>query len=99
MSTLHLLNKAPQHPRFAQCLSAAQVAGEGPHGILLIENGVFCASQPELVAAINKGVSVWVLASDAAARGMTAQIAEAMVLIDYNRFVELTTQFDKAVSW
>lgn len=99
MSTLHLLNKTSQHPRVAQCLSAARMAGEGAHGILLFENGVLCTTQPELVAAMKKGLSVWVLAPDAAARGLTAQIDKAMVLIDYDRFVELTAQFDNVVSW
>ncbi|WP_097461534.1 sulfurtransferase complex subunit TusB [Mangrovitalea sediminis] len=99
MSTLHLLNKTPDRERARQCLAAASASEAGPHGILLLENGVFCAVNPDWRQALEDGLPLWALTPDVAARSLTARLPSGIQQIDYDAFVELTTRFDNVVSW
>jgi len=90
IQTLHILNKSPEHPRFARCLSVA-----GPDdAVLLIENGVLglgaaIASAPGKLLA---------LAPDMTARGMNDG-SGSVETIDYDGMVELTTRAQQVISW
>ncbi|MDY6814302.1 MAG: sulfurtransferase complex subunit TusB [Pseudomonadota bacterium] len=91
IQTLHILNKSPEHPRFARCLSMA-----GPEdAILLIENGVlgFAAAAPGGTTA-----KLLALAPDLAARGMDID-SRPVETIDYDGMVELTTRAKQVISW
>jgi len=88
IETLHILNKSPEHPRFARCLS---VAGQND-AILLIENGVL-----GLQAASGRVAGKLVaLAPDAAARGIESEPVES---VDYGGMVALTTRAQQVISW
>jgi len=90
IQTLHILNKSPEHPRFARCLSIAGPADT----ILLIENGVLGLG----AASDRASGKVMVLAPDMAARGVNSS-AELAEIIDYERMVELTTRAQQVISW
>lgn len=88
--TLHILNKSPEHQRFARCLSMA-----GPDdAILLIENGVLGLG----AASARASGKLMALAPDMAARGMNDS-GESAETIDYERMVELTTRAQQVISW
>lgn len=85
--TLHILNKAPNHPRFEACL-AAQDEGDL---LLLTENAVLALSDRR----IQLPSSIRALASDCQARGISGEGR----LVDYTGMVELTDRFSRIISW
>lgn len=90
LKTLHILNKSPDHPRYALCLNAI-----GPDdGVLLTENGVLAVSQPLKVA----GERCFVLAPDLEARGLAGQIGGNQI-VSFDDMVELTALSERVVSW
>jgi tRNA 2-thiouridine synthesizing protein B len=87
--TLHILNKAPEHSRFAACLGALS-----PGDVLVLsENAVLAlpARQSELPE------GTLAIAADLAARGL--QEAFAAQSIDYAELVRLTEQHPRIISW
>lgn len=90
IQTLHILNKSPEHPRFARCLSMA-----GPKdAVLLIENGALGLG----AASARASGKLMVLAPDMTARGVNDGAGSAEI-IDYERMVELTTRAQQVISW
>lgn len=90
IQTLHILNKSPEHPRFARCLSVA-----GPDDtVLLIENGVLGLG----TAAASTSGKLLALESDMAARGLGDQ-SGTVEIVDYDTMVELTTRAEQVISW
>ncbi|MCG7199583.1 sulfurtransferase complex subunit TusB [Marinobacter pelagius] len=90
IQTLHILNKSPEHPRFARCLSMASP----DDAILLIENGVLGLAS----AAISTSGQLLALAPDMAARGLDDG-STSFETIDYDGMVDLTTRAQQVVSW
>ncbi len=101
MSMLHTVNKSPfERNTLNSCLGHALPGS----AILLIEDGVFGAvegtAQADTLRAALADRAVYVLGPDLLARGMTAEhVIEGIAVVDYNGFVELTTQYDKVQSW
>ena len=90
IQTLHILNKSPEHPRYARCLSMA-----GPEdAVLLIENGVLGLG----TASASTSGKLLALEADMAARGMGGQSGTAET-VDYDAMVELTTRAQQVISW
>lgn len=87
---LHLLNKAPSHPRFQACMEAMGPADQ----LLLLENAVIALV--DKTASLPAGTRA--LASDCEARGLSDKVA-ASALTDMADMVELTDQFTKIISW
>lgn len=86
--TLHILNKAPGHPRFEACLSVFAADDL----LLLMENAVIAladknSSLPACVCA---------LSADCQARGIATRGVE---LVDYAGMVQLTDRFPRIISW
>ncbi|GGE73031.1 hypothetical protein GCM10011533_26780 [Streptosporangium jomthongense] len=90
INTLHILNKAPEHPRSLACMSVLQ-SGDA---LLLTENAVLALA----VNSIDPGVPVFALAPDLAARGLESGIQGAS-LVDYAGMVDLTTHAQKLINW
>ncbi|MBK1871639.1 MULTISPECIES: sulfurtransferase complex subunit TusB [unclassified Marinobacter] len=89
--TLHILNKAPEHPRSGECLRSLNPGD----ALLLIENAALALATPgELTA----GIPVYALSPDVLARGL-AQTARKASLVDFPAMVELTAQAQKVISW
>lgn len=88
--TLHLLNKAPDHPRFSACLQA--IAPDDC--LLLMENAVHGIT----VASLELPAATRVLAADARARGL-AEPAGGVKFVDYDGMVRLTEAHSRIISW
>src|SRR5690606_31406740 len=89
--TLHILNKAPEHPRAAECLRALKPGD----ALLLIESAVLAlAARSDLTA----GIPIYALSPDVLARGL-AQCTQEASLVDFPAMVELTAQAQNVISW
>jgi len=97
---LHLVNRSPSSPAALQACLRAASAGDA---ILLIEDGVYCGKLPEAESSgllqQPEDIALFALEADVFARGIQNQIARAITLIDYDRFVELTEQHNACQNW
>jgi tRNA 2-thiouridine synthesizing protein B len=101
MPVLHIINKSPyDRNSLDTCLRVIR----DDAAILLIEDGIYAlrknaAAADKLKAAVEK-YRVFALEPDLKARGIDPEQAiEGVSLVDYDGFVELTTEYDKLQSW
>ena len=101
MTILHIVNKSP-HERntLDACLRLARPGS----AILLIEDGVYAARKSSdtanLLDMARAKHAVYVLQPDLDARGIrTDQLLEGIDPVDYDGFVQLTTEYSKSQSW
>lgn len=92
INTLHILNKAPDHPRTAHCKHALRPGD----ALLLTENAVLAIS----VAGVHDdaAIPVYALEADAAARGL-GQSGTETTLVDFPAMVDLTARAQNVISW
>jgi len=101
MSTLHTVNKSPfEKNSLEQCIQRAANGGS----LILIEDGVTAAVAGNAFSArladASKNITLYVLASDLAARGFAdAELVEGVSKVDYTGFVDLVTQHERVHSW
>lgn len=69
--------------------------------ILLIQDAIYVAYQnnAQISAFIALGGEVCALKPDAVARGMSGAGCDAVKVIDFKGFVELTARYEASVSW
>jgi tRNA 2-thiouridine synthesizing protein B len=91
MTTLHILNKPPHHPRFERCLEAF---GRDDR-LLLTESAVLAVSIPDLLPA-NR---VSALSADLEARGLSALMQDGITPVDYDGMVALTAESAQIIHW
>lgn len=91
VATLHILNKLAQPLEL--CLSAL-AQGDS---VILIEEAVYALLQPELMKQLSNSASLYVLDTDAKARGIA--FVDTVSAVNYEQFVDLTVQHDKSISW
>lgn len=100
MSILHTVNKSPFEKTSAA--SALQHAQEGS-GMLFYEDGVYAVTKGTAFAgsvAAAAGVRLFVLGPDLKARGVAEdKLLDGVEVVDYGRFVDLATEYDKVVAW
>mgnify|MGYP001262580649 CR=1 FL=1 len=89
-STLHLLNKAPEHPRYQTCINALSPSDT----LVLIENGVLSAAGNRL----HPPCKIYALKADIDARALEAA-CNNLNTIDYDELVQLTATHSKIISW
>ncbi|MGO1749828.1 MAG: sulfurtransferase complex subunit TusB [Marinobacter sp.] len=89
--TLHILNKAPGHPRTVECRHALRPGD----ALLLTESAVLAIATSD---GHNPGIPIYVLAPDAVARSLGQCDAEA-TLVDFPAMVDLTAQAQNVISW
>ena len=101
MAVLHIINKSPyDRNSLDTCLRMARPGS----AILLIEDGVY-AVQGKSTASIKLSEAmennpVYALQPDLQARGVSQEsMLDGVKLVDYDGFVELTTEYDKLQSW
>ena len=101
MAKLHTVNKSPfERDALEACLRLAKKGS----AVLLIEDGVYGAMSGTAVSdkvkqAMND-VSFYVLGPDVAARGMQEdKLIDGIKIVDYNGFVDLTTECDGVHAW
>jgi len=94
---LHIVNKSPfQNDSFGSCMAHSTDNST----VLLIEDGVFAALKGSSVAdKLSAGAKVVALQSDVAARGIEANLADGVELVDYAGFVDLVAENEKVQSW
>lgn len=90
ITTLHILNKAPGHPRADQCLAAV---GSGD-ALLLIENGVLHLATGQLPAIAEQ----FALDPDASARGLQT-VASEVTRLAFPDMVSLSLKAQRIISW
>lgn len=94
MNCLHILNKAPDVPRFSACLADLRTGDS----LLLTENAVLATVDTAL--SWPDGITLYALQPDAEARGVPVETNSFQVQsIDFPEFVTLTLQADKVVCW
>ena len=89
-STLHILNKTPEHPRYKTCIQALTPSDT----LVLIENGVLSVAGNHRDAPCK----LYALKADMDARGLEAA-SEVINTINYDELVQLTTNHAKIISW
>lgn len=95
MSCLHLFNKSPSSGPFEQ-LRKTLAPGDS---LLLLEDGVYFLTQPKTLAGLPANLSLYFLAEDLQARGLTDPLPENATIVDYDGFVALCASHDKTASW
>lgn len=89
--TLHILNKAPNHPRTAQCTHALKPGD----ALLLTESAVLALA---VIRDHNPRVPVYALAADAVARGI-GQCDADVTLVGFPAMVDLTAHAQHVICW
>ncbi len=101
MTTLHTVNKSPfERNTLESCLRLAKKGS----AVLLFEDGVIGAMQntkySDTVAQAMKNFSFYVLGPDVKARGLSdSKVIDGIKIIDYDGFVDLTTEHQTVQSW
>lgn len=95
MSCLHTISRSPKHALLPACL---KVINPGD-SILFIEDGVYHCSDSELLSSISRDNVVYALREDLVARGLRDKQDARVEVVGYHKFVELTIQHSKTVSW
>ncbi len=101
MSALHTVNKSPfERNTLASCL---RLAAKGS-AVLLFEDGVIGAMKntkhSDTVANAMSDISFYVLGPDIKARGLNdSNVIDGIKVIDYDGFVDLTTEHHTVQSW
>jgi tRNA 2-thiouridine synthesizing protein B len=97
---LHIVNKSHrQTTSLASCLRLAQ---DG-HALLLIEDGVYAATQAGAASAglaqAMKRLKVYALKPDLEARGVAATLVDGVTAVDYAGFVDLVAEHPNNQTW
>ncbi len=101
MSALHTVNKSPfERNSLGSCL---RLAAKGS-AVLLFEDGVIGAMKntkhSDAVANAMSDLSFYVLGPDIKARGLSDEnVFHGIKVIDYDGFVDLTTEHNTVQSW
>jgi tRNA 2-thiouridine synthesizing protein B len=101
MSALHTVNKSPfERNSLESCL---RLAAKGS-AVLLFEDGVIGAMKntkhSDTVANAMSDISFYVLGPDIKARGLSdSNVIDGIKVIDYDGFVDLTTEHHAVQSW
>ena len=95
MSCLHTISRSPDSKLLGSCLKVIN----DDDAILFIEDGVYhCLSLIDLPAIIDT-VKIYGLREDMLARATLSKTVDRVEVIDTARFVELSCEHYKVVSW
>ncbi len=101
MSSLHIVNKSPfERNALDSCL---RLAAKGS-AVLLFEDGVIGAMKntkhSDAITSAMSDISFYVLGPDIKARGLNdGNVIDGIKVIDYDGFVDLTTEHENVQSW
>ena len=95
MSALHTISGSPRSGLLDSCLKLI-CPGDG---ILFIQDGVYYGCPPYLLDCVSKDNALFALREDLLARGVLSKLAERIDSVGYGRFVELTVDYEKVISW
>ncbi|MBS4431213.1 sulfurtransferase complex subunit TusB [Pectobacterium punjabense] len=94
---LHTLSTSPYHTDLDALLRSL----EQGDALVLLQDGVIgaVAGGDIIHHLLDSVVLLYALQPDAEARGITEQISNSVVLIDYNEFVQLTVEHPQQLAW
>ncbi len=95
MSSLHTISRSPDSSLLDTCLT---VINDGD-ALLFIEDGAYHATSQDLLATICSSIQVYALREDILARALLMKIHDRVECVDFQRFVELSCEHDKVISW
>ena len=95
MSALHTISQSPSSGLLDSCLRLV-CPGDG---ILFIQDGVYYGCPPNHLDSISKDNTLFALREDLIARGVLGKLFKRVRPIGYDRFVELTVEFEKVINW
>lgn len=101
MTTLHIVNKSPfERNSLDSCIRLAKKGSS----VLLFEDGIIAAMQnskfSSLISEAMADVKFFVLGPDIKARGLSdSNVIDGINVIDYDGFVDLTTEHKTVQSW
>ena len=101
MTILHTVNKSPfERNSLEACVRLAKKGSS----VLMFEDGVYGAmkgtSKSDMVTSAMKDLTFYVLGPDLKARGVDeGKLIDGVKVVDYNGFVNLTVENDKAQAW
>ncbi len=101
MAMLHTVNKSVfERSTLDSCISMAKAGSS----ILLIEDGVVSAiagtAAADRISKAMENISFYVLGPDLRARGMSEdRVIDGIKVVDYEGYVDLTTEHDNIQSW
>ena len=95
MSALHTISASPTGGLINSCLRLV-CPGDG---ILFIQDGVYHCCPPDLLGGVSQDNAQFALREDLLARGLLGKISERITPVGFGRFVELTVDYDKVISW
>lgn len=95
MKSLHTISKSPSTKILKSCLG---VISEGD-ALLFIEDGVYHSVSAQTLHDIPNDILLFSLREDMLARGIYTKYINSIEPIDYQRFVELSCEYGKVVSW
>ena len=95
MSALHTISASPTSGLINSCLRLV-CPGDG---ILFIQDGVYHCCPPDLLGGVSQDNALFALREDLLARGLLGKISERITPVGFARFVELTVDYDKVISW
>ena len=95
MSALHTISGSPSSGLLNSCLKLV-CPGDG---ILFIQDGVYYGCPPCLIDCVSQYNALFGLKEDLIARGLLGKLSKRITPVGYGRFVELTVDYDKVISW
>lgn len=93
---LHIVNKS--HRQTTSLQSCLRLARPGD-ALLLIEDGIYAATDAAAIGEATKTLKVYVLQPDAAARGVAGRLVDGVSSVDYGGFVDLVVEHPNNQSW
>ncbi|WP_019275014.1 sulfurtransferase complex subunit TusB [Vibrio coralliilyticus] len=67
--------------------------------LLLIEDAVYAVNPQHKIYPLIKGFNTFVLQSDLAARGVLNRTSPSIKMVDYEGFVDLTSEQENSLTW
>lgn len=95
MSALHTISGSPRSGLLHSCLRLV-CPGDG---ILFIQDGVYHSFPPRLLDCVSQDNALFALREDLVARGLSDRMSDRITPVGYGRFVELTVNYEKVISW
>lgn len=94
---LHTLNATGLSPAYSDCLRLLQP----DDALLLLGDGVYAGLAGSAAARqlANTGVTLYVLADDARAAGVTDRLSPEITVTDYSGFVALSEHYPRQIAW
>ncbi|HJL61497.1 MAG TPA: sulfurtransferase complex subunit TusB [Pseudomonadales bacterium] len=93
---LHTVNKSPYKNRsLINCVRF----GQKDDALVLLENGVYAVSHPDLDDLLKSGIRVFAIEADMMARGLSHELNGQVDIISYEQFVGLCVEYPRQKNW